>query len=800
MMTRARVAAVAAIVAFSIAAGAADTQVPEGELPKAADGRELNFAFETGNLQDWTATGEAFRGQPIKGDTVGPRRADMKSQHQGQYWVGSFEIAKDAPTGTLTSVPFKVTHSFASFLIGGGASEKTRVELVRSADKKVIFQASGSESENLARVIVDLRPFRDQEIMIRVVDEHTGHWGHINFDDFRFHGERPKFPAEALAKVKAPPPPADAVKNAGLTPDAAARAITLTDGFKATLFAGEPEVTQPVAMSIDDRGRLWVAEAHTYPKRAPEGQGKDRIAIFEDTDGDGKADKRTVFAEGLNLVSGLEVGFGGVWVGAAPYLMFIPDKDGDDKPDGAPQVLLDGWAYQDTHETLNTFSWGPDGWLYGCHGVFTHSKVGKPGAADSERTPINAGIWRYHPAKKVFEVFAEGTSNPWGVDFNDMGQAFATACVIPHLYHVIQGGRYQRQAGQHFNPYTFKDIVTIADHVHWAGSGGPHAGNNRSDAAGGGHAHAGAMIYLGDQWPPQYRNALFMSNIHGNRINSDLLEPRGSGYVGHHGKDLLLMNDKWSRLINMKYGPDGSVYAIDWYDQQACHLNQPEKFDRGNGRIYRVSYGEGGRSAEASKGDLSKLSDAELVKLQAHANDYFVRHARRILQERQAKGAVPALTAMLSDAKDPAKRLRALWALHVLGAVDEKLVLAELKHEDAYVRSWAIQLACEDRSPSEAVVAEFAKLAAADPSPVVRLYLASALQRMEPGRRWEILRGLVAHAEDAADHNLPCLYWYALEPLVGVDRVKALKVAAEGKVPALREYVARKMAAPTKAK
>jgi hypothetical protein len=155
---------------------------------------------------------------------------------------------------------------------------------------------------------------------------------------------------------------------------------------------------------------------------------------------------------------------------------------------------------------------------------------------------------------------------------------------------------------------------------------------------------------------------------------------------------------------------------------------------------------------------------------------------------------------MQSDAKDPAKRLRAMWALHTLGAVDEKLVLAELKHEDACVRGWAIQLACEDRSPSEAVVAEFTRLAAADPSPVVRLYLASALQRMEPGRRWEILRGLVSHAEDAADHNLPCLYWYALEPLVSVDRVKALKVAAEGKVPVLREYVARKMAAAAKAK
>ena len=154
-----------------------------------------------------------------------------------------------------------------------------------------------------------------------------------------------------------------------------------------------------------------------------------------------------MFAEELNLVSGLEVGFGGVWVGAAPYLMFIPDRDGDDVPDGEPEILLDGWAWQDTHETLNTFIWGPDGWLYGCHGVFTHSRVGKPGTPDDERIPLNAAIWRYHPTRHEFEVFAEGTSNPWGVDFDDHGQAFCTACVIPHLYHIIQGARYQRQAG-----------------------------------------------------------------------------------------------------------------------------------------------------------------------------------------------------------------------------------------------------------------------------------------------------------------------------------------------------------------
>ncbi|MDP7442665.1 MAG: dehydrogenase, partial [Verrucomicrobiota bacterium] len=249
----------------------------------------------------------------------------------------------------------------------------------------------------------------------------------------------------------------------------AAKAMILPPGFRAIAAAAEPDVMQPIAFTLDHRGRMWVAEAYSYPHRQSEGRGRDRILILEDTNGDHKFDQRKVFVEGLNLVSGLEVGFGGVWVGAAPYLLFIPDRNADDQPDAKPQILLDGWGYQDTHETLNSFIWGPDGWLYGCHGVFTHSKVGKPGTPEGKRIPFNAGVWRYHPTRHIFEAFAQGTSNPWGVDFNAHGQCLIEACVIPHFFHMIQGGRYQRQGGQHFNPHTYDDIKTIADHLHYAG-------------------------------------------------------------------------------------------------------------------------------------------------------------------------------------------------------------------------------------------------------------------------------------------------------------------------------------------
>ncbi|NBV48836.1 MAG: hypothetical protein EBR95_07335 [Verrucomicrobia bacterium] len=224
------------------------------------------------------------------------------------------------------------------------------------------------------------------------------------------------------------------------------RTMSLPPGFQVSLVAAEPKVVQPIAMCFDERGRLWVVEGMAYPKKRPDGQGTDRILILEDVKKDGSYAKVTVFMEGLNLVSGIEVGHGGVWVGAAPEFLFIP-KDADDKA-GKPVVLLDGWGFHDTHETLNSFVWGPDGWLYGNHGVFTHSVVGKPGAPDAVRKKINAGVWRYHPTRHVFEIFAEGTSNPWGLDYDERGEFFNTACVIPHLPLPHPAGRALPASGR----------------------------------------------------------------------------------------------------------------------------------------------------------------------------------------------------------------------------------------------------------------------------------------------------------------------------------------------------------------
>lgn len=583
-------------------------------------------------------------------------------------------------------------------------------------------------------------------------------------------------------------------KDKPLPPLEALKRITVPKGFQTTLFAGEPDVRQPIGFAIDDRGRLWVAEGYAY--RTWKAEGKDRILIFEDTDGDGRFDKRKVFWAKGNYISGLQVGFGGVWVCSAPNLYFIPDRDGDDQPDGEPQVVLDGWSTKGVHNVVNGLTWGPDGWLYGCNGITAPSKVGKPGTPEEKRVEMNCGVWRYHPTQRKFEVVAHGTTNPWGLDFNEYGQGFLTNCVIQHLWHLIPGAHYQRMFGQDYNTHTYSLLNSCSDHLHWAGKdwtktrggGGPH------DSLGGGHAHVGAMVYQGDNWPDRYRGTLFTCNLHGNRVNNDLLARKGSGYVGRHGKDFLKADDLWFRGLELKYGPDGGVYITDWTDLGECH--DRDGVHRDSGRIYKVTYG---KTQPIVNLDLTKFDDTQLVKLQLHKNDWYVQHARRILQERAAADRLSddthaGLLAIYRNNPDVTRKLRALWALKVTGGLSQKFLVEQLTHSSQHVRWWAIQFLCEDKKPSAEVVAKFGDLAVNDSSPLVRLALASSLQRMPLKDRWSVAAGLVAHGEDADDQNLPLMIWYGIEPLVVADSRRAIQLAVKCKIPLVRQYIARRTA------
>ena len=578
-----------------------------------------------------------------------------------------------------------------------------------------------------------------------------------------------------------------------LTPEEAVKIITLSDGFKANVWAAEPMMTQPMAFCWDDRGRLWIAENKDYESRGDgfSSSGKSRILILEDTDRDGAADSRKVFLEGIAFPAAIAVGFDGLFLGAPPNLIFVPDRNKDDKADmNELEIRLTGWGIRDRHETLNSLHWGPDGWLYGCQGFATPSKIkvakGKgriykhndpfpKDILEGEGVEINGGVWRYHPVKDKFEVVAHGFSNPWGIDYDAKGQMFISACVIPHLWHVIPGGLYHRQGGQHFNPYAYNDIKTIADHRH------------RS-------AHGGLRVYLSDAFPASQHGRLFMANIHEHAVLSDVVERHGSGFRAHHGDDFAMANNAQWVGFSVEVGPDGALYVLDWHDGDICG---GDVLNEETGRIFRISPEKSlAENFEGRYSDLTTMADSRLVELQTSKSNWHASRARIILQSRAAQGRLQRDThdrlreIFLQNANGDF-RLRAMWALHVTGGFNENQLMTALSDKDEYVRAWVVQLICEEE-PSGAVLEEFSRMAANDPSPVVRLYLASVLQRIKLDERWSIAQALVAHGEDARDHNLPKMIWYGMEPLVAKNTDRALTLASHSKIPMITRYIARR--------
>ncbi len=608
---------------------------------------------------------------------------------------------------------------------------------------------------------------------------------HLNEDWKTYSGQKYDFAAWLQAR-------AEAKEAEFLTGEQAIEKMTVPDDLEVTLVTSEPQITQPLAFCYDDRGRLWIAENRDYETRRSgfSNDGKSRILILEDVDGDGKMDTKKVFLEGIPFPSAVAVGFDGLWLGAPPNLLFVPDRDRDDRADDEIEVRLTGWGIRDRHEVLNSFIWGPDGWLYGCQGFATPSKVGKPvdgGRIFKKGDPfptnqqvvdgqfIDGGIFRYHPIKDRFEVVAHGFSNPWGLDFDDNGQAFISACVIPHAFHIVNGGFFHRQGGTHIHPYVYSDIQTIVDHRH------------RS-------AHGGARIYLADLLPEKYHNKFFMANIHEHALLADTLVTNGSGFIAKHYEDTVLANDPQWIGFSLEIGPDGAVYMLDWHDGDICGN---DVHDKDTGRVYRLAPPN---TPYPTGFNLHDLSNKELAEMQLHKNDWYVRRARGILHERAVKGQVTEEThvqlwTQFKQQPDPGRKLRALWALHVTGGVSQKHLTGMLNHSQEYIRAWAIQLLCEDMNPGKAALDQFVTLATSDPSPVVRLYLASALQRIPEPYVWRVARGLMTRAEDVGDHNIPNMIWFGVQPQVTKDPVRAMRIAATSKIPMVAQFIARRATA-----
>jgi putative membrane-bound dehydrogenase-like protein len=566
-----------------------------------------------------------------------------------------------------------------------------------------------------------------------------------------------------------------------LSPPEAQKKFTVPDGFEMRLFASEPMVVNPVAMTWDERGRLWVVELYEYPLGAPAGaKPRDQVKVLEDTDGDGVADKVTVFADGLNLATGIAVGNGGVYVGQAPHLLFFKDTNGDDKAD-SKEIVMTGFGMEDRHELLNSFAWGPDGQLYMTHGVFTFSNVKNPDDPNDTGVRMTAAVGRFDPKRRKFEVFAEGTSNPWGVDWDAAGNAFVSACVIDHLFHMAPGGIYVRQAGNPPNPYSYELIPSIVDHKHFRA------------------AYAGAQVYQGNLFPDEYKGTIFMGNIHDSAVHQDKLAPNGSTFKASFIKDLIRTSDGWFRPVSSQVGPDGALWVMDWYDKYPCYQNanaDPDGVDRTYGRIWRLVYTGDKKGAPVSSHppglDLGKASNEELVKTLAHANVWQRRMAQRVLNDRarsgKTDGVAEALRALYKSAANNETKMAALWTLYSTGLITDDDLDAAAKDSHVPARAWAARFTGERGELNDKVTSRLGILSQ-DNDVTVRVAVASAVRQFTSGsltvdtpphgnypkRAFAgILGNLIMHPGGGDDPLLPFMIWEALEPGVAKDTVAIL--------------------------
>lgn len=604
------------------------------------------------------------------------------------------------------------------------------------------------------------------------------------------------------------PVPFNSEKGSPMPAEEVARTMELPPGFKCQVFAAEPDVQQPIAMAWDAKGRLWVAENYTYAENPARWDTKlrDRIIILEDKDGDGKHDGRKVFWDQGSYLTSVEIGYGGAWILHNGTLSFIADKNGDDVPDGEPEILLDGFNTKTIgHNIVNGLRWGPDGWLYGRHGITDTSSVGAPGTPADKRVKFNCAIWRFHPTRKVLEAVAHGGTNSWGHDWNADGELFMINTVIGHLWHVIPGAYYRRMFGTHLNPYVYEVIEQTADHFHWDTGSEKWSDirtgiSNKTLELGGGHAHVGMLIYQGGTWPKEYHGAMLTCNLHGNRINMDKLVREGCGYTGKHAPDFMKAKDKWFRGIDLLTGPDGNVFVADWSDTGECHDN--DGVHRTSGRIYKIVYGE---PKKAEPINVAALKDEELVKLLGSENNWWVRTAQQKMWQTVAAGYEPKHSADLPAMRELAgktfpvnARLVALSTRNALGLPDGSMTTEHLADESEALRMNALKNQLTDRvfhkSDEAKVIAPLAKLAQTDPSGLVRLHLASALQRLPLEARWPIATALAQHEEDANDRQQPLMIWYGIEPAVAADPMKGVEFIANAKISTVRRLVARRIA------
>ncbi len=562
-------------------------------------------------------------------------------------------------------------------------------------------------------------------------------------------------------------------------PEQAVKLFQVHKDFEMESIAAEPEVMQPLYLSFDHRGRMWVVQYLQYPfpaglkvvkydqylravfdkvPPAPPNhfKGADKISVLEDTDGDGTFDKIKDVITGLNIVSAVTVGKGGIWVLNPPYLLFYPDTDGDDIPDGDPEVHLSGFGLEDTHSVANSIKWGPDGWLYGANGSTT---TGTVSSAVTKNVHFKGQmIWRYHPETKIFEIYAEGGGNTFSVEIDSKGRVFSgTNNGSTRGMHYAQGGYAHKNWGKH-GPLTNSYAFGYYEHMR-------HKGYQERFSQ-------TFSIYEGGAFPPKYNGAVFAANSLHNRVMASNLIPDTSTFRTEDMPPIVMTQDRWFRPVDIKVGPDGSVYLADWYDSRLTHVDPRDNWHKTSGRIYRLKPTD---YQPLKPFDLSKQTNAELIETMGHKNKWFRQKAVQVIGERGDTSMVPSLLAIAKDENDD-RCLEALWALNQLGAFNKELALELLGHRDEHMRRWTIRLLGDSHTSSKKLTESLVGLAKTEPYAEVRSQLASTAKRLPAESGLAITAELLQREEDLQDLHIPLLLWWAIESKATSDRELVLQL------------------------
>ncbi len=570
---------------------------------------------------------------------------------------------------------------------------------------------------------------------------------------------------------------AETVPGPRLPPAESLARLRTAEDLQVDLLLHEPLVAQPTHLSFDMRGRLWVTEYRQYPypagvqalsrdkyyrstfdKTPPppphHTPGRDRVSIHEDTDGDGAYDRHTVFVDGLNLANAALPGHNGVWILNPPYLLFYPDADGDDRPDSTPVVHLAGFGLEDTHSVANGLVWGPDGWIYGGQGSTTTCRVVRPGLDPADHPGVyceGCMVWRYQPATRIYEIFAEGSGNVFGLEVDGEGRLFS-GHNGPETrgWHYQQGGIYLKQGvdpgkfGPPRNPYTFGELPWLA----------PEAPIQR-------FTHFLSLVE-GTALPPNRKGQMiWLDPIHSLLLASERT-PRGSTYGTRDLDTLVTSGDDAFRPVFVVNAPDGSVFVADFYEHYIAHGQHYQgQIDPTTGRIYRLR----GRKARLEPPvDLTRLAAPDLIQLFRHPNKWHRQAAVRALVQVLARRKDHALTRRLQDLlRDPGAPVELLWTLHQAGALDAATARRALGHPSALIREWTVRFLGDPRQLPSGILQALKDQIAKEPDVRVRAQMASSARRLPLADALVCLQGLVSHDRDATDPCLPLLCWWILE-------------------------------------